>query len=351
MPAPPVAANPVASKPVAPTDSLAPKSPTVGDQALARGPRPNLLLFPFKQPAARKAQHDWADYAHAPVETTNSVGMKLSLVPPGEYIMGANPGHRVRITRPCYFGLCEVTRGQFAQFISATGYRTVGEDIPGGMSLDDTEIGVKWDQVKHFTWRQPGFPQQDDHPVVEITWREAAEYCEWLTHKEGKKYRLPTEAEWEYACRAGTVGRYYNGSDPEEVVQIANFADATSHAVFPHWKGVKSSDGYVYTAPVRQFRPNNFGLYDMLGNVSEWCFDWQASDYYEHSPVDDPQGPKLGTTHIARGAGFTHVGGSRFRYWGVESYRRPDWGFRVAREIEVPPDSKSYAADRAAKTP
>ena len=183
--------------------------------------------------------------------------------------------------------------------------------MPGGIGLEDTEVAAKWDPNKQFTWRNPGFPQHDNHPVVQITWREAGAYCEWLSRKEGKRYRLPTEAEWEYACRAGTVTRFYNGNDLEEVTQISNCADATAHAVFPHWKGVKSSDGYIYTAPVGHYRPNNFGLYDMLGNVTEWCSDWQAADYYKHSPVDDPQGPALGTMHVARGAGFTHVGGAQ----------------------------------------
>jgi formylglycine-generating enzyme len=215
---------------------------------------------------------------------------------------------------------------------------------------------VKWHTNQSFTWRKPGFPQQDDHPVVQITWREAQSYCEWLSHKEGKKYRLPTEAEWEHACRAGTVTRFYNGNNLEEATQISNCADATSHAVFPHWKGVESSDGFVYTAPVGHFRPNSFGLYDMLGNVTEWCSDWQAADYFAHSPVDDPPGPMLGTMHVARGSGFTHVGGVRYRYYGVESFRRPDWGFRVVCEIDLPPrsgssSSGSSSADATTKKP
>ncbi len=121
--------------------------------------------------------------------------------------------------------------------------------------------------------------------------REASAYCDWASHKEGKKYRLPTEAEWEYACLAGTVTRYYNGGRPEDLVKIANCADATSKAVFPHWKGTNLSDGYVYTAPVGRFQPNNFGLFDTIGNVSEWCLDWQAADYFDKSPIDDPRAP------------------------------------------------------------
>ncbi len=345
----PIAASTSVTKAPAPADAAQSKQAT--DPALVAAPTPRMLLLLFDEPSARRAQHAWATYARVPVRTTNSVGMKLVLIPPGEYVMGSQPGHQVRITRPFYLGTHEVTRGQFAEFISATGYRTVAEEVPGGMGLDDSEMGVKWDPARHFTWREPGFPQQDNHPVVEITWREASAYCAWLSQKEGKKYRLPTEAEWEYACRAGTVNRFYNGNNLEEATQISNCADAAAHAVFPNWNGVKSSDGFVYTAPVGKFRPNNFGLHDMLGNVSEWCSDWHAADYFAHSPVDDPQGPTLGTAHIARGAGFTHVGGARYRYWGVESYRRPDWGFRVVCEIEGPSASKSADAERAAKRP
>jgi sulfatase modifying factor 1 len=283
---------------------------------------------------ARKAQREWANYVNAPVETTNSIGIKLELVPPGEFAMGPYPGHHVRITHPCYFGVYEVTRGQFAQFVAATGFSTLAERSRGGSHLENAEMPTKWDAEKKYTWREPGFPQEDDHPVVEITWLDATTFCEWLSQKEGKKYRLPTEAEWEYACRAGTMSRFYNGDDPEDATQIGNVADATAKAVFPRWgESVKSSDGFVYTSPVGHFRPNNFGLYDMLGNAAEWCSDRHAADYYEHSPTDDPPGPTEGDARVGRGGGFARVAGSRARYYGTEAFRRPDWGFRVVCEI------------------
>jgi formylglycine-generating enzyme required for sulfatase activity len=104
--------------------------------------------------------------------------------------------------------------------------------------------------------------------------------------------------------------------------------------VFPHWKEfVKSSDGYVYTSPVGKFLPNNFGLYDTLGNAAEWCSDYSSTEYYEHSDRDNPIGPPTGDTRIWRGGGFTQVPGCRYRYWGVDSFRRPDSGFRVVCEI------------------
>ncbi|HET6327694.1 MAG TPA: bifunctional serine/threonine-protein kinase/formylglycine-generating enzyme family protein [Planctomycetaceae bacterium] len=300
----------------------------------ARGPRPHLLASPFDRSVAKTAQELWAKYCKVPIETTNSLGMKLELIPPGAYMMGPYAGHHVRITRPCYFGVYEVTRGQFAQFVAVTGYQTLADLSPGGIRLDNSEMPTKWEPHQPYAWRTPGFPQGDDHPVVQVAWQDATAFCDWLSRKEGKTYRLPTEAEWEYACRAGTATRTYYSADAEDTTKIGNVADATAKAIFPHWKEiVKSSDGYAYTSPVGKFLPNNFGLYDMIGNAAEWCSDRYAADYFQHSPTDDPTGPPTGDARIGRGGGFTHVAGSRYRYWGVDSFRRPDWGFRVVCDL------------------
>ncbi len=302
--------------------------------AKARSPRPHLLASPFDRPVAKTAQENWAKYCKVPIATTNSLGMKFELIPPGAYMMGPFAGHRVRITRPCYFGVYEVTRGQFAQFVAATGYQTLAELSPGGIRLDNNETPTKWEPHHPYTWRSPGFPQDDDHPVVQVAWQDATAFCDWLTRKEGKIYRLPTEAEWEYACRAGTGTRTYYSADIEDTTKIGNVADAAAKAIFPRWKEtVNSSDGYAYTSPVGKFLPNNFGLYDTIGNAAEWCSDRYAADYFQHSPQDDPTGPATGDARIGRGGGFTHVAASRFRYWGVDSFRRPDWGFRVVCDI------------------
>jgi formylglycine-generating enzyme required for sulfatase activity len=171
------------------------------------GAHPSLLAFPFGPLVAKKSQEAWARHLNVQAETTNSIGIKLELVPPGQFSMGPYKGHQVRITRPCYFGVYEVTRGQFAQFVAATGFRTLSESAPGGIRLDNGEVPTKWEPGKRFTWREPGFSQDDDHPVVQIAWQDAMAFCDWLGRKEGKAYRLPTEAEWEYACRAGTLAR------------------------------------------------------------------------------------------------------------------------------------------------
>ena len=123
--------------------------------------------------------------------------------------------------------------------------------------------------------------------------------------KEGKTYRLPTEAEWEYACRAGTTTRYYSGDDPETLAKVANIADATFKATFPNAKyTIKASDGYVFTSPVGSFKPNAYGLYDMHGNTWQWCADWYGAEYYAASPADDPTGPDSGNVRVLRGGSW-----------------------------------------------
>ena len=160
----------------------------------------------------------------------------------------------MRITKPFYLGTYHVTRGQFRQFVKDTGYKTDAEKgrQAGGLwagTLTRRSIGFN----EKYSWRNAGFEQTDEHPVVNVSWNDAVAFCKWLSRKEGKTYRLPTEAEWEYACRAGTTTRYYSGDDPETLAKVGNVADATVKAKFPDWKcTIKASDGYVFTAPVGQ---------------------------------------------------------------------------------------------------
>ncbi|MHC4974023.1 MAG: formylglycine-generating enzyme family protein [Planctomycetota bacterium] len=251
-------------------------------------------------------------------EIVNSIGMTLVLIPEGEFRMGSpasdtdqqpneSPPHRVRITRPFYLGRHEVTVANFRAFVEATGYRTEAErDEKGGFGIDFETATVR--QGSSIVWHSPGFPgfrQGDDHPVLLISWRDAEAFCRWLSQKEGRSYRLPTEAEWEYAARGGTTTTYWTGNAPADLRGAANLADASLEKAVPAAKWAEPwDDGHAFTAPVGSLRPNPFGLHDMHGNVWEWCLDRHSNEYYRTSPVEDPQGPETGAFRAIRGGGW-----------------------------------------------
>jgi formylglycine-generating enzyme required for sulfatase activity len=164
--------------------------------------------------------------------------------------------------------------------------------------------------------------------VVLVTWNDAKAFCEWLSRKDNRTYRLPTEAEWEYACRGGTTTRYWNGDDQEGLAKIANVGDGTLKQRYSDWdyETITARDGHVFTAPVGSFPANAFGLHDMHGNVWEWCADWFDSDYYENSPAADPQGPGSGSSRVLRGGS-----------WDFE----PSY-VRCARRSNSTPDSRFF---------
>ncbi len=217
-------------------------------------------------------------------------------LPAGQFTMGSPPGepdreanenpqHDVTIA-PLAVGKYEITRAQYTAFVEATGYVSAA----GCMIWDGSDFTP--DESKD--WRDPGFAQNDDHPVVCVSWDDAKAYVEWLSSETGDSYRLLTEAEWEYAARAGTAGlRYWDGTD-DDGCQFANWADQTVLGVFPNFDNVPDIpnlvvadcfDGNVYTASVGTYRPNAFELHDVLGNVYEWTEDcW--NDSYEDAPVD-----------------------------------------------------------------
>ncbi|MCY2991294.1 MAG: SUMF1/EgtB/PvdO family nonheme iron enzyme [Planctomycetota bacterium] len=207
-----------------------------------------------------------------------------------------------------------------------------------------TPRGEKYEQKPEYTWQNVGFSQGEDHPVVNVSWNDAVAFCEWLSRTEGTSYRLPTEAEWEYACRAGTRTRYQQGDDPEGLYEVANVADATAKAKFPKWSGVIAGhDGYVFTAPVGSYRANGFGLYDMHGNVFEWCADWYDAEYYGKSPSEDPPGAASGSYRVHRGGGW-YYGASycRAACRGRDApYSRVvNLGFRLARTVSFASPSR-----------
>lgn len=306
-----------------------------------------------------------------PAAIENSLGMKFVLLPAGEFLMGSDespdtlskdypqyerrrvqeledeaPVHRIRITRPFYLGQFEVTVGQFREFLETSGY------IPQSVANGTGAYGynAKYDPAKSdsgdafegrdskYSWRNPGFAQGDNHPVLNVTWNDAMALVKWLSEKEGVKYRLPTEAEWEYACRGGTNTRYASGDNPESLTKISNVFDSDSKEHWPRWAqfALPSHDGFAFTSPVGSFAPNAWGLYDMHGNVWEWVSDWYAKDYYAKSPVDDPQGPDDGTVRVRRG-GSWHTwplyARSSYRNWLSQNSRYILVGMRLVREV------------------
>ena len=277
---------------------------------------------------------------------TNSLGMMFVLIKAGEFLMGSpdsdkdadddeKPQHRVRITRPFYLGVHEVTRGQFRRFVDDSGYQTEAEkDGIGGWGWN--EAANKFEQAPRYTWREAGFEQTDLHPVVNVSWNDAVAFAEWLGKKEGKTYRLPTEAEWEYACRAGTTTRYFPGDDAEGLAEVGNVADGTAREKYPNWNDtIAAHDGFVYTAPVGRYRPNAWGLHDMHGNVLEWCRDRYGKDFYKSSRVDDPAGPLAleARSRVFRGGCWLSIPRgcrSADRDWSSPGLRNNNLGFRLA---------------------
>jgi formylglycine-generating enzyme len=280
-----------------------------------------------------------------PKTLTNSIGMRFVTIPAGEFLMGTadndnevelepeKPQHRVKISKPFYLGVTEVTRGQFRRFVDAEAYRTEMERAlaPGGWLHDH-----KFTNEQYITWLNPEFEQSDDHPVVNVTWNDAVAFVAWLSRREGKTYRLPTEAEWEYACRARTTTRYQSGDDSESVLAVGNVGDASHARRFP-FKGIAwpaaGSDGFVFTAPVGRFKPNAWGLFDMHGNVWEWCSDGYKSDSYKESTGIDPSGPSEAHLGVMRGGSWLNSPRycrSATRGTFRRNNRSSDLGFRLA---------------------
>lgn len=275
----------------------------------------------------------------------NSIGLKLVLIPAGEFIMGSpatekgrredEPQRRVRLSRAYELGQFEVTRGQFRQFVIATKYKSdLERGIRGGYGVD-VDTGKLAGPDKKYAWHFTGFPQTDEHPVVNVTWNDAMAFCRWLSTKENRVYRLPTEAEWEYACRAGSKTAFCNGDDYEKVIEVGNVVDKDAKAKFVDRIAVAGSDGYVFTAPVGKFKANAFGLHDMHGNVWEWTVDWFGPP--PTTDQIDPRGPETGKEKVIRGGDWYHdwsFARSAQRYPMHPTLYRRHAGFRVVRETE-----------------
>lgn len=328
---------------------------------------PPPVRFPFDARRARAAQEAWASHLGLPVESKNSLQIKLVIIPPGEFPMGSTdaqvdqalkwsdslridentrnriraterPQHKVTIERPFLLATTEVTIGQFRQFVAETKYVTEAEVFgnANGAGPSPSEQAEK----NGFDWRNPGYAQIEEDAVSQVTWNDAVVFCNWLSSREKFRpsyertektgwrllqnadgYRLPTEAQWEYACRAGTTTQYSFGDDPGELEKYG-------------WFLLKSGSNPVRKVGSKPANP--FGLYDMHGNLFEWC-----EDFYEPRRYDDPAGENIGSVsddppRVLRGGdwyGNALRCRSAFRGYGAQSTRSDDVGFRLMRPL------------------
>jgi formylglycine-generating enzyme required for sulfatase activity len=253
-----------------------------------------------EEPMPTEPQTDFNTPKEKTIDLGNGVKMQFVLIPAGEFDMGSpsterdrdndeSPVHRVTISKLFYMGKYEVTQQQ---------YYIVAKSKPS--------------QFK-----------QDDRPVETVSWEQAYSFCKKLSKIKGESFRLPTEAEWEYACRAGSQSRFYFGDDPT-YVEIEQYA----------WCS-KNSDSETHS--VGQKKPNSFGLYDMHGNVWEWCSDYYAADYYHKSISVDPIGALYGKSRVIRGGDWSRSAiycRSANRSSLEPYYIRNHIGFRIVLEVE-----------------
>ena len=275
-------------------------------------------------------------------------GIAMVLIPAGSFQMGdafneggsdERPVHTVTLDA-FYLGVYEVTNAQYCAFLNERGNRTEGGVT--WLDIGDSDCLIEQSGARFVP--KSGYA---DHPVVEVSRWDAIKYCNGRSREEGldvcynestgecdfgrSGYRLPTEAEWEYAARGGLAGKRYpwGGDDPDG--SQCNFADRNTDF---SWRDPSADDGYAVTAPVGSYAPNGYGLYDMAGNVYEWCSDWYDEDYYSRSPSSNPQGPSSGTYRVLRGGSWSGTpNGVRcaFRLWYEPTRTWNAYGFRCVR--------------------
>ncbi len=274
---------------------------------------------------------------------TNSLGMELVKIPSGSFIMGSSetdiswamatlaqgrpanienefPVHKVRISRPFHISSTEVTVAQFQTFVDETGYITDAEDEKGGQVFNAKDR--RFERKEGATWRNPGWVIQPNQPVTMISYNDATAFAEWLSVKEKLPYKLPTEAQWEYAARGGLAAAQFPWGDELPDGKRANYADKNKDF---EWRDRNVDGGYKWVAPVGSYEPNNYGLYDMAGNVLEWVRDHYGEDYYKFSPELDPEGPGHGENRVMKGGEWT-FGPLNLRC-AFRGWARPDLAF------------------------
>ncbi|WEF34076.1 formylglycine-generating enzyme family protein [Pseudoduganella chitinolytica] len=283
----------------------------------------------------------------------------------GQFLMGSldnpkddnyptsEPVHAVKI-KSFRLSKYETTVKQFRQFVEATGYRAAGDC----WKLAANDWGMEAGPV---AWDSPVNAPTDYHPVMCVSWNDAHAYVQWLSRQTGKQYRLPSEAEWEYAARAGSNARYPFGNDPAALCKYANVFDRSGKAAITRLTGksrdeVNCDDGAGLTSVVGMYAPNAFGLHDMLGNVGEFVEDCQHLTY-EGAPADGSAWTSAcaafhgGAMAIHRGGGYNNgaVGASpTYRgHAGLDNRSSLGEGFRIAETIEGEPKQKSRDAKAA----
>jgi formylglycine-generating enzyme required for sulfatase activity len=257
------------------------------------------------------------------------IPMRFATLPIGSFMMGAvegdpdakpdeHPNRIVEFTSPIRIGVTEVTVGQFREFVAFTGYRTEAElSGKGGWKAG---LATSWsNQKSDFYWNNPGYPVSDDLPVTMVTYHDVSEFCDWLSRRNSRRYRLPTEAEWEYACRAGSKDIY-----PFPIQSRDSFAWSSFN--------IKTS---LSPRPVGTRNANPWGLVDTMGNVREWCLDWYGEKSYQTPHQNAPSGPSSGNLRVIRGACF--IDKAEFMRASKRGYLSPDQainnqGFRLVQE-------------------
>ncbi|MEZ4919365.1 MAG: SUMF1/EgtB/PvdO family nonheme iron enzyme [Saprospiraceae bacterium] len=253
----------------------------------------------------------------------------MVLIQGGAFPMGSRDGeddekplHSVNLSY-YYLGKYEVTVAEFKAFVDDTQYRTDAEKGDGSFIWNGTD----WDKKSGINWRHDTEgkvrPQQEyNHPVIHVSWNDATEYCNWLSGKTGMNYRLPTEAEWEYAAGGGANNRT-NWAGTSDRNELKNYVNGTG-----------SQDGFEFTAPVGSMQPNALGLFDMSGNAREWCADWYGTEFYKNSPTSNPIGPYTGDDRVVRGGAWNSLPSDyrvTYRSNGSPDNCSFDIGFRLAR--------------------
>ncbi len=285
----------------------------------------------FREQQLRRAAAPAPPPQQAAVQTPSSgttfrdptTGMEFVAIPGGEYEQGCHanagecfesekPSRSVKL-RPFWLGKTTVTRGAFAQFVRDSAYTTDGEKTGGCWVY----TGSKWEKLADKNWRNPGFAQVDTHPVTCVTWNDAQAFAQWLSGKGGQRYRLPTEAEWEYACRSGGKSVMYGTNSGHLRADNANFLGTVGS-----------------TSPVTRFPPNDLGLFDMSSNVWQWTQDVYDEKAYRSGTADNPVVEGSGAKRVSRGGGWTHGGPylrCSFRGANAPSNGYYNIGFRLAR--------------------